>query len=215
MDLSDIKQLVAAGEGQTIEFKRKINFPEKVIRELVAFANTSGGNLLVGIDDNGTIAGLRNPEEHDYALKKAISELCVPKVKYEMELVPLTAKKAVICYSVKPANRKPHYAKERPVDRYGKAYVRVQDKTVKASREMTQILKRTREGKNFSFQYGDKEAILMKHLDRHETISLSTFKDIANINTRSASSTLILLVLAGVLRILPREKEDLYELKNF
>lgn len=215
MNLSDIKQLVAGGESRTLEFKRKVNFPEKVIREMVAFANTIGGNLLVGVEDNGSIPGLRNPDEHDFALKKAIQELCVPKIKYKMELIPISEKKSILCYSVEPANRKPFYAKEKVIDRYGKAYVRVADKTLKASREMTQILRRTRTKKDFSFHYGDKEAVLMKLLDSDKNTTLSQFKEAANISTRTASSTLILLVLAGVLQIIPSEKTDFYHLKNF
>ncbi len=214
MNVSDIKQLVAGGESQTLEFKRKINFPEKVIREMVAFANTAGGNLLVGVEDNGAIPGLRNPEEHDFALQKAIEDLCVPRMKYTKELIPLSQEKSVLCYSVKPASRKPYYAKEKAVDKYGRAYIRVNDRTVRASREMTQILRRNGSKKNFSFHYGEKEGVLMKMLDMEDSITLNAFRAAADISMRTASSTLILLVLAGVLEIIPGEKGDLYRLKN-
>jgi len=181
---------------------------------MVAFANTTGGNLLVGVDDNGEIAGLRNPEEHDYALTKAVEDLCVPAINYKKEVVPLTHKKSVLCYSVKAARKKPHYAKDNEKNRYGRAYVRVEDKTIKASREMTQILRRTNTKKNFSFKYGDKEALLMKLLDQQDEITLGEFQAAANIPRRVASSTLVLLVLAGVLKIIPQEKEDIFKLKN-
>lgn len=43
------------GEGQSIEFKRSL---EKIDREMVAFANASGGSIFIGIDDNGSIVGV-------------------------------------------------------------------------------------------------------------------------------------------------------------
>lgn len=131
-----------------------------------------------------------------------------------MELIPLSEKKSVLCYSVQPAVKKPYYAKEKAVDKYGRAYVRVNDKTLQASREMTQILRRNGSKKNFSFHYGDKEAILMRLLDEKDKITLRSFKEEAKISMRTASSTLILLVLAGVLEIMPDVKDDFYTLKN-
>jgi len=80
---------------------------------------------------------------------------------------------------------------------------------------MTQILRRTNSSQNFSFNYGEKESILMRLLDYSNTITLSDFKRAANISKRVASSTLVLLVLSGVLEIIPREKEDLFKVKNF
>lgn len=47
-DLKNLKNLVRHGEGQRLEFKMKVKFPEKIIKELVAFANTDGGHLLLG-----------------------------------------------------------------------------------------------------------------------------------------------------------------------
>ena len=43
-----LRNLVAKGEGHMLEFKRKAAFPEKIIREMIAFANTSGGVLVGG-----------------------------------------------------------------------------------------------------------------------------------------------------------------------
>ncbi|MEQ9424283.1 MAG: ATP-binding protein [Cyclobacteriaceae bacterium] len=213
MTLEQIKHLVAKGEGQHLEFKKKVAFPEKVVRELVAFANTSGGHLLVGVDDDGSISGLRYPEEEHFALTTAIQQLCVPKVRYESETIAVSKKKSVLYYQIKAAKRKPHYAKDQPIDKYGKAYVRVADKTVQASREMTQILKRGNGIKDVRFTYGDKEGILMKYLDEYQSITVDQFSKAANLPRRVASGTLVRLVLAQVLRIIPNDGEDLFELR--
>ena len=48
MDLLDI---LTRAEGKTLEFKRDLSSPEGVLKSLVAFANTAGGTLLVGVED--------------------------------------------------------------------------------------------------------------------------------------------------------------------
>jgi len=59
MTLQEVKELAAKGEGLQIEFKKKAAFPEKIVREVIALANTQGGTLLIGVDDDGTVSGQR------------------------------------------------------------------------------------------------------------------------------------------------------------
>ena len=53
-----IQQLIQQGENAQIEFKSAQVRPDSVAREIVAFANTLGGTLLIGVEDNGTISGV-------------------------------------------------------------------------------------------------------------------------------------------------------------
>jgi len=78
--VSEAIQLIKRGEGQFVEFKKKANHPEKIVKEVVAFANSGGGNLFVGVDDDGQISGLKFPEDEEYILSKALKELCRPAV---------------------------------------------------------------------------------------------------------------------------------------
>jgi Fic family protein len=95
-------------------------------------------------------------------------------------------------------------------NRVKKAFVRAEDKSVQASREMKEIIRRKRKGRNVKFHYGDKEKLLFNYLDEHGTITLEEFADLAGISKYAASRTLILLVLANVVKIIPTEKGDLY-----
>ena len=52
-----LRRLVSQGEGQHLEFKRKASYPDKIVRELIAFANSQGGTLLVGVDDDKSKIG--------------------------------------------------------------------------------------------------------------------------------------------------------------
>jgi predicted HTH transcriptional regulator len=74
VDLRVLKELVRQGENKYVEFKLKTNHPEKIVREMVAFANTDGGKLIVGIGDDKSIKGLKFPDEDEYILQKAIEK---------------------------------------------------------------------------------------------------------------------------------------------
>ncbi|MCK5704374.1 MAG: ATP-binding protein, partial [Cyclobacteriaceae bacterium] len=72
MKLPELEYLVRNGEGQLLEFKLKASFPEKIVKEMVAFANSNGGQLLIGVDDDGRISGLKFAEEDKFVIEKAI-----------------------------------------------------------------------------------------------------------------------------------------------
>ena len=70
-----IQQLVAEGEHVHQDFKFAITDARKIARSLSAFANTEGGRLLIGVKDNGKIAGIRSEEEL-YMIEAAATMYC-------------------------------------------------------------------------------------------------------------------------------------------
>lgn len=211
MTIHDIQDFVNEGENQLLEFKKKVANPQKIVREIVAFANTKGGRLLIGVDDDGKISGLKFAEEEKFALEEAIFKYCKPKIEFSSEIVRLNAKKAVINYTIFESKKKPHYVVE---NKQGRAYVRVEDRSIQASREIREILRRSRKNKDIKFHYGDKEKTLMEYLAIHKKITLKKFAEVAKLSKYRASRTLILLVLANVLKVVPQEKEDFYILRE-
>lgn len=203
--------LAAKGEGQRIEFKKKATFPEKIVRELIAFANTSGGDLLIGVDDDGTVSGQRFIEEEVFVMEKAIKELIFPPLEYELFSLKLNEKKGVAVFKVGYSPKRPHYLKEK--DRK-QAFIRVADRSVQASKEVWEILRRGKNPRDMVFTYGRKEEILMKALGESEKITLREFSKLANLPKFLASKTLVRLVLANVLQIHPQESEDYFTLKE-
>lgn len=211
MDVRQLKKLAGKGESLKLEFKKKAAHPEKIVKEVVAFANTDGGWLLLGVDDNGTLSGLKFPEEEQDALSHAIRKFCRPHIKFSTYTIPLNQKKSVVAFEIPPSNRKPHKVKS---EDHSLCYVRIRDRSVKASREMQEIIRRQRIPKDMNVQYGDKEQILMEYLYENKFITLAQFQRIASISKKQASRTLVHLVLANILDIVPEEKGDKYFLHS-
>jgi len=211
MTLQEIHRIAQQGEGLKVEFKKKAAFPEKIVREIIALANTEGGNLLIGVDDDGTVSGQRFIEEEVFVMQKAIGQHIQPKLEYQVEIFKLTPKKGIAVFSIPKSPERPHFLME---ENRRKAFVRVKDRSIQASKEMWEILKRGKNPKDMVFTYGEKENILMKSLGENGKITLKEFQFLAKLPKFLASKTLIRLVLANVIKIVPQEKEDIFILKE-
>jgi predicted HTH transcriptional regulator len=209
-DIKALKELVKQGEGKYIEFKLKTNHPEKIVREVVAFANSSGGKLIIGVDDDKSIKGLKFADEDEYIMIKALERYIYPAVEYEIDRVVVEGEREVLVFNIPPSLFKPHYVDLEGNSETRRAYVRVADKSVQASKEVREILKGERKDLNIRFHYGEKEKALMRYLVDNQHITVETFANVANIPRKLASRTLVLLVLANVLKIQPHELQDLF-----
>ncbi len=207
--LQQLKKLVAQGEGFQLEFKRKAAYPDKIVREMIAFANSKGGILLVGIGDDRTIPGLKHPEDDAYVIRQALKN-CKPPLSVEELAIPISPTRTVLQYRIAESQRKPHYYLAE--DKTKESFVRVDDKCVRASREMREISRRAMKNKDIRFHYGDHEHLLMQYLQENSSITLKRFMEVSGLKRFIASKKLILLVLADVLRITPTEKGDLFSL---
>ncbi len=210
MDLAELKRLISRGEGLYLEFKKKANHPEKIIKELVAFANTGGGLLVLGVDDDGTVSGTRNIEGEAYVLEDAIRKWVRPQPAYEVEMIRLNEKKGLALFHIEEGKRKPYFVKLEEDTGKGKAYVRSGEESLQASREMREIIRRRLRSDNIQFEFGEKEKILMEYLEEHDTIGVQQLRQAAKIPKFVASRTLVRLVLANVLDVKPTGSGDLY-----
>ena len=204
--LRELKRLVAEGEGFHLEFKRKASFPEKIVRELIAFANTNGGSLLIGVDDDGSIPGVKYPYEEIHLVAQALALCCRPELVYQETVLSVSDNRFVVRIDI-PQAKSIHYLIH---DNKRESFVRVHDMSIKASPEMLEILKRSRKHRDISFRFGVMEKKLMEHLDQYATLTLDQYITLSGLNRFKARRKLILLVLADVLKIRPTEKGDLY-----
>ncbi len=212
MNLQELSQLVSLGEGPSLEFKRKVPKPERIAKEVIAFANTRGGRLLLGVDDDGAITGVRDAEEEEFALHQALNTHCDPPVEFETERVQVTPKRDVILVSVPESAGKPHFLITGENGSKPAAYVRVDDMSVEASRESVRIMREEKKNTDVLFEFGEKEQVLMRYLDSYGRITVEQFATLVNISKRSASQTLVILVRANILRLHSDARQDYFTL---
>jgi len=212
MNSRDVQAMIDEGEGFELEFKRKVSSPEKIARTLIAFANTRGGTVLFGVDDDHSIVGVGSEKEEIEMISTAGSVFCDPPIDPDIEVVPYKGKD-VIVVSVDESREKPHalITDDDEEDAGTRVYIRVNDKSVEASKEVVHILaSENPEAPPLRIAIGDAERRLFDYLDQHERITVKQFSALVNVSRRRASRSLIQLVRAGVLRIHTHEKEDYY-----
>ncbi len=190
--------LVEAGEGLHVEFKRQVTAPTRFAHEMIAFANTSGGVILVGVDDDGTVVGVKSEKEELEIIEQAAA-LSRPPLTYHISFVSV-GKLDVVCVEVPESAAKPHFHVEAGEDG-PRCYIRVGEKSMQASREMIKVLQHQAAGEPVRLIIGEAERRLLQHLETHEQITVQGFAHLTNISSRRASRLLIRLVRAGILAI--------------
>ena len=214
MDLNDVKAVARQGEGLRLEFKKKANYPEKIVKELVAFANTDGGTLLLGVDDDGTASGVRSIEGELFLVEEAIKNLIRPRLSYTTEIIRVNEKKGIAVLNIEAAQGKAFAVKDDPNKKYGVAYVRKKDESLQASKEMREIIERRYKKKDIQFTYDEKVKTAICLAEEQGSVTISQFVEAAKISKFIASRVLIRLVLANVMDIVPMPLNDEYILKT-
>lgn len=209
----EFQLLLEEGEGSTVEFKRKVTSPEKIARALVGFANTRGGMILFGVDDDKSIIGVESEKSEVELIETAAKFFCDPPLNPSIEILSYQGKD-LIAVTVEESNEKPHYlVTENGEDgeEDSKVLIRVKDKTVVASKEVVSILRS--EGPDappLRISIGENERRLFEYLEENERITVKQFGKLVNISDRRSSRVLIQLVRAGVLRIHTHEKMEFF-----
>lgn len=206
MNPSDLRNLIQTGEGSYLEFKKTIPSPEKIAREIAAFANSNGGTILVGVDDNKQIVGVPAYFEEEFLLMKASQESCVPAVPIQIELVHAGPVDVMVVW-VPEAEVKPIYNKNK---KKRLVYIRREDESVIASDEQVEVLKQQYSGEGVTFEYGKNEQMLFRYLNEYGDITVLKFSQLINVTTYRASRILINLVSAGVLKLFTKKKTDYF-----
>lgn len=133
-----IEKLVAEGEHEQQDFKFMISDARKIARSVSAFANNSGGRLLIGVKDNGVVTGVRN-EEDVYVVEQAAGRYCEPPQQVEFKAYRVDAAVTVIVASIARAQSRPVSVIEE--DGRRRAYYRVADENIAAHPLMVEAWK--------------------------------------------------------------------------
>ena len=193
-----IQKLIEEGEHQQLDFKFEISDSRRIARSLAAFANTDGGRLLVGVKDNGAIAGVRS-EEEIHMIQAAAEMYCQPRVHYstkEWEINGKTVLEVII-------PRDPHEKHKAP-DNQGKfkIFVRVHDENLVADPILLKVWKYQKNARFTKITFTEPEMALLHYLKEHDSITLDEFLQLTPIiNKRRAETILINFILIGTLQI--------------
>ncbi|MDA3859956.1 MAG: ATP-binding protein [Melioribacteraceae bacterium] len=208
MNIKKLKNIIAGGENLTTEFKQRFSTHTKIAKEIIAFANTIGGILLFGIDDDGSIYGVESEKEISELIKETAESYCEPQIIYSQEFVELFGREIVVV-KIPQSEVKPHriqdYQSELDLNS-AEVYVRVKDMSVPASKEMIKILQsKSNNSKLAKYSVGKNEEVVFNYLLENDSISVLELKHSANISERRASRTLIKMVRANLLYIHTKE----------
>jgi len=179
-------RLIDEGEHQMQDFKFCINDSKKIAKSLVAFANTDGGRLLIGVKDNGRIAGIKSDEEF-YMVESAAKIYSKPAITFLTKQWHVDGK-TVLEIQIEPSNKKPHFAK----DENGKwlAYIRNADENILAHKIQIEVWRKQNSKIGIHFSYSDDEKFLIEYLQLNCSISFSKFIRLAHISRKKAEEIL-------------------------
>jgi len=199
---------IANGENEVLDFKKTISSSSKIAKTISAFANHKGGTLLVGVNDNKTISGVRTDEEK-YMLELAANFYLKPSTKLEIREWNFGGK-TVLEAIIPEGKDKPYYAK----DEEGKwwVHIRVNDQSLLASKVVVDVLKMNSGNQINIIKYSDKEQIVLKTMDKNGRLTLKEICKMLNISRWRAQKMLVSLVSAGVVRSHTTEKEEFFTL---
>jgi predicted HTH transcriptional regulator len=205
-----IKDLIAQGEHQKLDFKFEISDTRKIARTLSAFANTEGGKLLIGVKDNGTITGIRTDEE-EYMIESAAHLYCEPRIEYSIHKWNIDGR-WVLEVSISKSKRRPHYAKDDNGKRI--AYVRVGDQNFQANRILIRVWNNALNKQGTLLKYRQEEEALIHFLEQNPFITLTRFIKVAHTTRQIAETILIKLITMNIIDVEVTEKAVYYKLRT-
>ena len=197
-------ELIKKGESLNVEFKQRFSTYEKIAKEMIAFANTRGGYLFLGVEDDGSIYGVASEKSDIELLKEAAISYSEPPLDITLHHEVIDGLDVIIA-EIPESKNKPHRLQDYQNEfdlRTAQVYIRVNDKSVVASKEMIKLLQVQESGVELKhYEVGKNEKKVFEYLDKNETITVNQLSDYANLSNRRASRTLIKLVRANLLVI--------------
>lgn len=141
-----LDSLLTQPESKTLEFKRDLSSPKPLLKTLVAFANTAGGRLVIGVDDQKHVVGVEDPLTEEERLCNLIADSIAPRLVPNIELITVQGKTLLIA-EVFLSGSRPHFLRSEGPETG--VYVRLGSTNRQADRELVTELRRSVEGGSF------------------------------------------------------------------
>ena len=190
-----IAKLIEEGEHEHQDFKFAISDARKIARSLSAFANNDGGRLLVGVKDNGVIAGVRN-EEDIYVIEQAAQMYCRPE--QEINVTAFKCEGGLTVFRIEIARSAVRPVTVHETDGSWKAYYRVKDENIAAPDLMVRAWRRATKSEGTLLTLNDAEKLLLE-LAENNPVRLEDFMVSAHVSRAMAEEMVIRLHVMGML----------------
>ncbi len=156
-------------ESHTLEFKSTLPKNDQIIKTVIGFCNQSGGRLILGVNNDGTIIGIEEEEAMqlmewlEYTIYQTTTPPIIPKI-FSQRI----GDKLILVLKVSSGMNKPYYKKSEGLERG--TYIRVGRSTLRATSDMIEELKW--QGRGLSF---DIMPVYQANVDDLDLIKLSKF----------------------------------------
>ncbi len=192
-----IHRLIEEGEHEQQDFKYAISDARKIARSISAFANNSGGRLLVGVKDNGNIIGVPN-EEDIYMLEHAAEAYCYPPQPIEISAFAVDGGAVVLRATIQKAAERPVFCIEQAKKLV--AYYRVHDENIVAHELMVEAWKMQSEA-SAPVSLSDGDYNFLHFLEQAGHTTLEEYALVAHISAKAARSVITRLLATGIIEM--------------
>jgi ATP-dependent DNA helicase RecG len=167
--MDKIQQLLTQKENRKLEFKREIPSTDKLIKTIIAFANSQGGDLIIGISDDKQIIGIDEDKiiKYEEMVSSTVYDSCSPSIIPEIFSLR-TDEKILLIIHIYPSNQKPHFIKAD--GKHKGTYVRVGSTNRLATPDIIENLEREKRSISFdsvivyNYEYAENT---FEALDKH------------------------------------------------
>lgn len=186
--------MIAEGEHQRQDFKYCINDSRKIARSMVAFANTDGGRLLLGIRDNGSVAGIQSDEEY-YMAEAAAKLYSKPPINFQT-VQWLMDGKSILEIVIQKRDDIPHLAQNE--DGKWLVYIRKGDQNIVAPAILLKVWEQQKSPLGVHIRFSDEEKRLLSLIALNQNLSLNQFSRQAKLPRWKGEKILVKLIAIGV-----------------
>lgn len=138
-----LEEILRQPEGKRIEYKVDLSSPQPLLRSLVAFANSAGGTLVIGVSDDRSVRGLADPLAVEARLANLIADSIAPRLVPDIDIVRWRTTNVIIV-SVHLSPSRPH----RMISD-GSVYVRIGASNRRADPELIEEMRRSARFESF------------------------------------------------------------------
>lgn len=83
-----LPELLLRPEGKTLEFKENVKSPNRILKTIIAFANTAGGTIVVGVEDETKkVVGVQNILQEEERLANLVADSIEPGLLPEIDII--------------------------------------------------------------------------------------------------------------------------------